>query len=228
MASRTPSCGGLGSWARSPVGLIISARARSQQRSPGAASHRRIDNLWRQREAINGEQAEERQRHGCHDQQHQLVIASPRPAWFPTAIFVSGPSRSLFSGLTHLRHQNGIAPGLTPAIPRLAFTNSRLAVKHKSLVLQSLSSLRFRHFLPLSRPNVTRRAPPAISPARSRRSPVLIPAGAPEPGAENIDAADRDVLPQPLPLLRWPSDRYRGLRPWFLDARLCERWIKKR
>ena len=72
------------------VGPMLPPLARpAQAPSPGPASHRRIDNLWRRREAIDGEQAEDRRRHGCHDHHHQFVVAHPRPAWFPTTLFVS-------------------------------------------------------------------------------------------------------------------------------------------
>jgi hypothetical protein len=72
------------------VGPMLPPLARpAEAPSPGPASHRRIDNLGRRREAIDGEQAEDRRRHGCHDHHHQFVVAHPRPAWFPTTLFVS-------------------------------------------------------------------------------------------------------------------------------------------
>src|SRR5215469_12837832 len=67
----------------------LRAEHRPGQRSPGPALHRRFDNLWRRREAIDGEQAEDRRRHSCHNHHHQFVVAHPRPAWFPTTLFVS-------------------------------------------------------------------------------------------------------------------------------------------
>jgi hypothetical protein len=75
----------------------VKPEASRRQRSPGPALHRRLNDLWRQREVIGGEQGGDRQHYGYHDHNHQLVVSRPRSAWFPTAIFVS--SHADLSGL---------------------------------------------------------------------------------------------------------------------------------